>query len=114
MDTLGIEEWLRELYTCSQVVTNSFHAIAFSIIFHKPFIAVLINGSGMNDRIITLLESVDLLDFVVIDYNEGELINKLKQKIDWGRVDKAIESLRGRASKLLLETILEQDNVNEH
>lgn len=56
----GIEEWLSNIYYSEHVITNSFHGIVFSIIFQRPFTAVLIEGSGMNDRIITLLEKLGL------------------------------------------------------
>ncbi len=58
----GIENWLTEIYCSKIVITNSFHGVVFSIIFEKPFVAVLIEGSGMNDRILTLLHKLGLED----------------------------------------------------
>ncbi len=57
---IGIEEWLTNIYYANHIITNSFHGVVFSIIFEKPFTAILIEGSGMNDRIITLLDKLGL------------------------------------------------------
>lgn len=105
MNVLGIEDWLKNLMDCQIVVTNSFHALAFSIMFHKPFIAVLVKNSGMNDRIFTLLKSVNLLDFAITEYDENEIMSKLNRKIDWNEVDKLLENQRQESSKLLLNEI---------
>lgn len=105
MNVLGIEDWLKNLMDCQIVVTNSFHVLAFSIMFHKPFIAVLVKNSGMNDRIFTLLKSVNLLDFAITEYDENEIMSKLNQKIDWNEVDKLLENQRQESSKLLLNEI---------
>lgn len=73
--------------------------------FHKPFIAVLVKNSGMNDRIFTLLKSVNLLDFAITEYDENEIMSKLNRKIDWNEVDKLLENQRQESSKLLLNEI---------
>ncbi len=58
----GITDWLSHIYYSDIVITNSYHGIVFSIIFEKPFVAILIDKSGMNDRIITLLNRLGLQD----------------------------------------------------
>lgn len=107
MDTLGVEEWLEELFACTYVVTNSFHAIAFSIIFHKPFIAILIEGSGMNDRIITLLEGLELSDYIVMNFNKKDISEKIKKPINWLRVDSLLGNMKNTSSNLLKHAIME-------
>lgn len=53
--------WLNEIRNAEYVITNSFHATVFCILFAKKFI-VLDNPSGGTDRIRTLLKVVDLND----------------------------------------------------
>lgn len=41
---VGVECWFKFIINSNFVITNSFHGVVFSIIFNKPFIAVLIEG----------------------------------------------------------------------
>lgn len=101
VDTMSVEEWLETLSTSNFVVTNSFHAIAFSLLFHVPFVAVLIKNSGMNDRIITLLETVQLSKRAVFDMTQGQIKSLVKENIEWSIVDCNIQNMRNKAVKLL-------------
>ena len=78
----GVEQWLKKIHDASFVVTNSFHGTVFSILFHRPFAAVLIKGSGMNDRIITLLKALGLEARIY----QGDAA-MLDADIDWAYVD---------------------------
>lgn len=105
IDTMGVEEWISKLSYAEFVVTNSFHAIAFSILFHRPFIAVLIPQSGMNDRINTLLNRVGLRNRMVDRY-DCELLNGLMEsQIDWNTVDRLVEDMRNQSQAVLLDAI---------
>lgn len=55
------QEWLNEIRNAEYVITNSFHATVFSILFKKKFI-VIDNPQGGNDRINTLLGMVELAE----------------------------------------------------
>ena len=59
--------WLRLLRDAEWVVTNSFHAMAFAVIFHKKFFAVMQDGkeARTNVRIYDFLEQVGLTDRIV-------------------------------------------------
>ena len=48
---LSVCEWLSSIDNCDIVVTNSFHATVFSILFHKNFIVLPVEGKDMNDAI---------------------------------------------------------------
>ena len=58
------DQWLTYIRDATHVVTNSFHAVVFSLIFHTPFTAVLICGGvgSMNTRITDLLAAAGLSD----------------------------------------------------
>ena len=88
-EEFGIEDWLSEIYHSDLVVTNSFHGTVFSILFEKPFVSLLIEGSGMNDRITTLLEKLELSDRIY--KGDSSIIDK---EIDWEKVNKNLEKLR--------------------
>jgi hypothetical protein len=94
---VGIEEWLTLIKGSDIVITNSFHGMVFSIIFNKPFIVVLVEKSGMNDRVFTLLERLGLEDRVIEYYNEEKIEDIMKREIDWERVEKEIDCMRKEA-----------------
>ena len=53
-----VQEWLYLVDHAQYIITNSFHACVFSLIFKKRFGAIKINGqeSGMNDRLASLFD----------------------------------------------------------
>lgn len=76
-------EFLGYIRNASYVVTNSFHATAFSIIFHCEFYSEI--GLKRNGRIKNILDLTGLQDHAV---NRG--INKentIKGNTDWSKVD---------------------------
>lgn len=56
---VDLTTWLDEIRNAEYVITNSFHATVFSILFEKKFV-VLDNPSGGSDRIRTLLDGLNL------------------------------------------------------
>ena len=58
----GVIAWLEAIRNAAAVYTNSFHGMAFSIIFKRPLRAALLGGelAGRNDRIIELLDKTGL------------------------------------------------------
>ena len=93
-ETLTVYEWLRQIKDAKLVVTNSFHCVAFSIIFHTPFIVTLVEGSQMNGRIETLLMHVGLHGRVVNRYDEKHLEYLAKEEIDWEQIESKLLSLK--------------------
>jgi hypothetical protein len=87
--------WLRWIRGADFVVTNSFHCTVFCLIFHVPFVAVLIDGTigSMNSRITDLLKAVGLSPRAVaagVELPTGIVTGR----IDWGSVDQAVASMR--------------------
>ncbi len=81
-DSESVEQWIANIKNAKRVITNSFHGVVFSILFRKQFVAVLIKNSGMNDRLLTLLEKLGLEDRI---YN-GDL-SVIDKPIDWSMVE---------------------------
>lgn len=104
-ETFELEEWLYAIQHSEFVVTNSFHGVMMSIILNKPFIAVLIKGSGMNDRLITILTAIGLENRIIDFYNEEMIDTILHSSIEWDRVNLKLEVLKDRG-KLFLKTVL--------
>lgn len=64
-----VETWLTELMESDMVVTDSFHACVFSIIFHKPFIAIGNVKRGLS-RFSSLLGQFGLESHMLTDLSQ--------------------------------------------
>ncbi len=101
-----LEKWLKGFKESDLVITDSFHACVFSIIFHKDFYAIC-NPKRGNDRFISLLEMFGLTDRL---FNSLDEINVLKLKsIDYESVERKLKEKR-QMSLSLLRTSLTMDN----
>ena len=97
-----IYEWLQRIKNSKIVVTNSFHGTVFSLIFHKPFITVAIPGSGMNDRLTTVLNATGLGSRFLYDFDNEKIDKLIEEDIDWLEVDRKIDVLRNLSEEFLL------------
>ena len=82
-----VEKWLRAFYDAEFVITDSFHACVFSIIFNKPFIVYgnkergyarfdsLLKIFGLEERIATSLNDIDKIINKPIDWNNVNSIH---------------------------------------
>ena len=88
-----VEEWLGAISDASFVITDSFHACVFSIIFHRPFAVIANPGRGVS-RIEWLLEQFALEDRLVKDISEDAVPELIKTEIDWEDVDARLEGFK--------------------
>lgn len=96
IEMMTVENWLGAIKEAHYCITNSFHCTVFSIIFHTPFYVIAENGkgSGMNDRLITLLNDLQLTNRII---NSPYDIKHLED-IDWAVVDNKLNEIL-KASK---------------
>ena len=85
-----MESWLKGFYDAKFVMTDSFHACVFSIIFNKPFIVYankqrgyarfqsLLKMFGLENRLIYKIEDYDGITDG-IDWNRVNMIMRQKQ-----------------------------------
>lgn len=97
-----VESWLRSFYDAEFIVTDSFHACVFSIIFNKPFIVLGNKGRGMA-RFISLLSIFNLEERLVETAQEAETI--INNSIDWDTVNTTLNTWREKSYKFLQETL---------
>lgn len=95
----SVENWLQALRYASFVVTDSFHGVAFSILFNKPFIAIGNSTRGMA-RFESLLSQFGLVERLVESRNEvtPELI---QGQIDWDLVNRLRRTLAEEGREFL-------------
>lgn len=94
-----LEQWLSNLLNAKFVITDSFHCVAFSIIFNKPFIVVNRDFGG-NSRINNILDKLNLSQ---CKRNTLSEINKmdLKQDINWNEVNTILDFERKKSEEFL-------------
>ena len=85
----GPFDFLTLLYHADFVISNSFHATAFSILFHKSFFTFSMKFMNNQSRMKNLITKIDLL----YRYNPHR-IDYCFQSIDWEYVDKRIAEIR--------------------
>lgn len=69
-----LESWLRGFMDAKFIVTDSFHACVFSIIFGKPFLAVGNAGRGMS-RFTSLLSTLGLQNHLINSEEDFQNLN---------------------------------------
>ena len=86
-----VEQWLRGFVDAGFVVTDSFHACVFSILFNKPFIAVGNKSRGLS-RFTSLLGMFGLGDRLICGAagQDAELL--LSKEIDWKDVNSRLDA----------------------
>lgn len=98
----SLETWLRGFYDAKCIITDSFHACVFSILFNKPFICVGNKNRG-NTRFNSLLGVFGLENRMVADMS---MINeKMSMPIDWMSVNSILEEKKSE-SMFFLENAL--------
>jgi len=95
-------QWLHWVLNSDFVVCCSFHIVVFSLIFHKPFVVLT---HKENVRIHSLLKPLNLLDRIIINYNENRIDEILSDFIKWNDVDEYLQSERNRGVQYLKESI---------
>ena len=88
----SVEGWVAAVHSASFVATDSFHGVAFSILFNKPFIAYGNKKRGLA-RFRSVLAQVGLQDRLVIK-TEDMSIERAMQPIDWDNVNARLQKLR--------------------
>ena len=94
-----LENWLRGFADAEFVLTDSFHACVFSILFHKPF-GVFINHHRGLSRIESLLSPLGLMDRCISDSSQ-----RFYSEIDWLRVDEILSQWRKKSINFLREAL---------
>lgn len=87
-----LKTWLVELASSKLVVTNSFHGLCFSLIFHRPFVIVGFCGKDAwrNERVRCLLGKIGLSDRFVCVYDKETVDKILLTELDWDEVDRNV------------------------
>lgn len=93
-----VEQWLQGFAQAQMILTDSFHACVFSILFHKPFVVIGNAARGLS-RFHSLLSLFGLESRLVTSAAEAERV--AAQPICWETVDSRLEEERIKSMAFL-------------
>jgi hypothetical protein len=101
-------QWLCNIDSADTVITDSFHGIVFSILFHKQFafFPISLKIRDRTERLISLLRKVKL-EYRLLSENatKEEIDDILYRPIDWEQVDKILEEWRTYSANWLRQAL---------
>lgn len=100
-----VEKWLRAFNDAEYIVTDSFHACVFSIIFNKPFIVYGNRERGLA-RFKSLLSIFGLEERIVS--TKEEAIKAISEPIDWERVNEVHRQWKEKSMSFLVNNLKQQ------
>lgn len=98
-----IEQWLRAFMDAEFVITDSFHGTAFSILFNKPFIAIVNKKRGAS-RFYSLLKTFGLENRAITEEESIDL-SLIREEIDFVEVNKILDKEREKSRIFLKEAL---------
>jgi len=101
----SVIDWLKKLRHAKYIITDSFHGMAFCILFKKQFV-VFNNELGGSERFYSLLCKLGIRDRLV-EWNDDEfnVVNKLEQIIDYEAVEHSLNAFRQESYDFLMNSL---------
>ena len=100
----SIEDWLNGIRNAAFVVTDSFHATIFSIIFNRPFLTIGNIERGMS-RFSSILNQMGLQGRLITSSNIEGYECLVNEPIMWERVNQTIEEIRQKSINYLVRNL---------
>lgn len=97
----GPLEFLSLVYNAEVVIANSFHAVAFSVIFEKDFFVFMLRESNTNSRMVDLLNSISMLDRIVTGVDCAYTVKECDYKKARGVINKRIKDSKDYLSEVI-------------
>lgn len=89
-DKIEVEDWLYLMNKAEYVVTDSYHGLCLSLIFHKHFTAL--NPRGGLSRFFTVADIDEIAERICIDINENKAYKLLTKQIDYKKIDEHLKA----------------------
>ncbi len=101
----AVKGWIEQIGGADIVVTDSFHGLVFSLLYHRQFAVIPINN-GLSSRLLDLIKLVGLENRIFT--SKDELINNievLKEHIDYDKVDAILAKYRQQSIDYLIKSL---------
>lgn len=104
---LGVEEFLSAINNASYIITDSFHAIAFSVIFHKKFAVYKrfsdTDNMSQNSRVYDILKLFNIKDRLISSYADLKILH---EDIDYEQIDTILKKNQQSSLTFLKEALI--------
>lgn len=102
--------WLNDIKNSSFVITDSFHATVFSIIYRKKFVC-LVTGANGTDRIPSLLKMLDIdISSRIVDSLDKISPELFDEEIDYDKVFSKLKAYQERSIMFLKNALNKPSN----
>lgn len=101
----SVENWLSSICNADFVITNSFHACVFSIVFHTKFIVNTSSRKNMSDRIVDLLGKTGFENKILDDFDYSKCVKLYESEYDFVISDKSLEMYRHESAQWIENAI---------
>lgn len=106
---IPVQKWLSYIKNAKFVISDSFHAIVFSIIFNVPFVQIS-NAQNTQSRFEGLFKTLEIKNFSTDDLSKIDL-NEIIQSFDWNLINLKLESEILRAQEWLANAMKKEKNA---
>ena len=89
----GIENWLKGIARASLVVTDSFHATCFAVLFGKPFL-VFAPGDAKTERMRGLLRRLQISGRIFIHSEEIQSLEQVMAPVDYAHAERELSKMK--------------------
>ncbi|MBD1431813.1 polysaccharide pyruvyl transferase family protein [Sphingobacterium sp. DN00404] len=102
-----IPQWVGEIKNAKLVVTTSFHGMVFSLINNTNFIVLPNTGKaeGMNERVVSLLSYLGLIDHVITSFSKDSFDKILKKEMPWEEINEKLEKMNVLSKEFLHQSL---------
>ncbi len=105
--TKSVEEWLGFIKNADFVVTDSYHAVVFSIIFNIPFVQIV--NAKTQSRFMSLFRLLNIENNSIQEQQVSNFdINTVVRKFDWDNINNIISYEINKAKSWMSEVINRQ------
>jgi len=97
----GVEGWMRRIVSAKYVITDSFHGLVLSLLYHKQFV-IIIGDPLKATRLQSLANMVGLSDRILgLDNTSSEIVSIINNPIDYDYVDMVLNDEREKSYNFL-------------
>ena len=101
----SIESWLKYIAGAKFVVTDSFHGVAFSLVFNREFV-VITPDIGKNSRLKDLMDTLGLSNRYYYDTDVIDYEKLISSKIDYQKVNELLQREREYSWRFLKDNLI--------
>lgn len=95
----SVYDWLKFIKDSELIVTDSFHCMAFAVIFHKNFIVIPTSSKGFDSRIVTLLTKIGL------ESRMCDTAKMMGEEIEWDDVQEKLSKFSYESEQFLTKCL---------